>query len=118
MARALRHATLLCALASVLASVPAHAADRPKPGAVYRDGPSGRYLLDGTWHQRPDSGDAGIKQRFQRQRSLSGWTPTSVPSASNAGVFTNESYLGTVHWYRKDFRLPRGSAASKWILRF
>ena len=26
--------------------------------------------------------------------------------------------MGNVHWYRKDFRLPRGSAASKWVLRF
>ena len=41
-----------------------------------------------------------------------------MPSASNAGVFTPESYLGTVHWYRKDFRLPRASRSSKWVLRF
>src|SRR5512134_3271525 len=118
MRRALCHGTLLCALATVLASAPAHAADRPKPGSVYRDGPSGRYLLGGTWHQRPDAADVGIEQRFQRQRDLAGWTRTSVPSASNAGVFTNESYLGTVHWYRKDFRLPRASRLSKWVLRF
>ena len=26
--------------------------------------------------------------------------------------------MGTVHWYRKDFRLPRASRASKWVLRF
>ncbi len=52
----------------------------------------------------------GLAQRFQRQEALTGWTPTTVPSASNAGVFTPESYLGTVHWYRKDFRLPAGVA--------
>ena len=26
--------------------------------------------------------------------------------------------MGSVHWYRKDFRLPRASEASKWVLRF
>jgi len=109
---------LLCALATVVASAPAHAADRPQPGSVYRDGPSGRFLLGGTWYQRPDAADTGIRERFQRSPGLAGWTRTSVPSASNAGVFTNESYLGTVHWYRKDFRLPRASRLSKWVLRF
>jgi beta-glucuronidase len=109
---------LLCALATVVASAPAHAADRPQPGSVYRDGPSGRYLLGGTWYQRSDAADTGIRERFQRSPGLAGWTRTSVPSASNAGVFTNESYLGTVHWYRKDFRLPRASRLSKWVLRF
>jgi len=109
---------LLCALATVVASAPAHAAERPQPGSVYRDGPSGRYLLGGTWYQRPDPADTGIRERFQRSPGLAGWTRTSVPSASNAGVFTNESYLGTVHWYRKDFRLPRASRLSKWVLRF
>jgi len=108
----------LCALAGLAAAVPAHAADRPKPGAIYRDGPSGRYLLGGPWHQRPDPDDSGIVKRYQLQKSLSGWTPTTVPSASNAGVFTPASYVGTVHWYRKDFRLPRASELSKWVLRF
>ncbi|HZO59140.1 MAG TPA: glycoside hydrolase family 2 TIM barrel-domain containing protein [Solirubrobacterales bacterium] len=109
---------LLCSLLVCVAATPAAAADRPKPGSVYRDGPSGRYLLDGEWHQRADPADAGIAQRFQSQESLAGWAPTRVPNASNAGNFSNESYLGTVHWYRKDFRLPRASAVAKWVLRF
>ena len=41
-----------------------------------------------------------------------------MPNASNAGDFSDQSYLGTVHWYRKDFRLPRASKDSKWVLRF
>ena len=49
---------------------------------------------------------------------MPGWAPTTVPNASNAGDFSNASYLGSVHWYRKDFRLPRASEASKWVLRF
>jgi beta-glucuronidase len=109
---------LLCSLVAFVGAAPAGAVDRPKPGSVYRDGPSSRYLLDGTWHHRADPTDVGIQQRFQRQSSLAGWANTTVPNASNAGVFTNESYVGNIHWYRKDFRLPRGSAASKWILRF
>ena len=52
------------------------------------------------------------------QESLAGWAPTTVPNASNAGDFSNASYMGSVHWYRKDFRLPRASEASKWVLRF
>jgi beta-glucuronidase len=109
---------LLCSLLACVAATPAAAADRPKPGSVYRDGPSGRYLLDGRWHHRADPVDAGIAQRLQAQESLAGWAPASVPHASNAGDFSGPSYLGTVHWYRKDFRLPRASEASKWVMRF
>ena len=118
MRRPLPLGILLFVLATLVATAPAQAADKPKPGSVYRNGPSGRYLLGGTWHQRADPQDAGLAQRFQRQEALTGWTPTTVPSASNAGVFTPESYIGTVHWYRKDFRLPRAARSSKWVLRF
>src|SRR5687768_13549022 len=109
---------LLCALIVGVAASPAAAADQPNPGSIYRDGPSRRYLLGGTWHHRADPSDAGVAQRLQRQESLAGWSTTTVPNASNAGNFSNESYIGTVHWYRKDFRLPRASALSKWVLRF
>ena len=118
MLRRLSVAALLCPLAVGAFAVPAQGADRPKPGSLYFNGSSGRYLLDGTWHHRPDPTDSGIEQRFQRQTSLGGWSRTRVPHASNAGNFSPASYLGTVHWYRKDFRLPRASAAAKWILRF
>jgi beta-glucuronidase len=116
--RRIRVAVLFCPLFAGMLAAPAQGADRPKPGALYYSGPSGRYLLDGTWHHRPDPTDTGIAQRLQRQESLAGWSRTSVPHAANAGNFSPESYLGTVHWYRKDFRLPRASATSKWILRF
>jgi beta-glucuronidase len=109
---------LLCALLACIAASPATAADRPKPGSVYRDGPSGRYLLDGTWYHRADPTDVGLAQHLQQQESLAGWATTTVPNASNAGDFSNQSYMGNVHWYRKDFRLPRAAEASKWMLRF
>jgi beta-glucuronidase len=107
---------LWCACLSLPASVPA--ADTPKPKTIYRDGPSGRFLLGGTWHERPDPLDQGIKARFQRASSLAGWKPTRVPDAANAGDFSDQSYMGTVHWYRKDFKAPGAAIDSKWILRF
>jgi beta-glucuronidase len=105
-------------VALLLPAGPASGADRPKAKTIYRDGPSGRYLLSGTWYTRPDPQDQGIKQRLQRGKSLGGWSPTRVPNAANAGNFSNESYIGTVQWYRKDFRAPKGASRSKWIFRF
>jgi beta-glucuronidase len=97
---------------------PAAAADRPKPKTVYRDGPSGRFLVGGVWYTRADPVDQGVKQGFQRTKSLAGWRRTTVPNAANAGDFSVNSYVGSVQWYRKNFKAPRGPADSKWILRF
>jgi beta-glucuronidase len=94
------------------------AVDVPTPGALYRNGPSGRYLLGGPWNLRADPGDQGLKARWQRARSLAGWSPTTVPNAANAGDFSESSYLGSVDWYRKDFRAPHAPHGSRWILRF
>jgi beta-glucuronidase len=105
-----------CALSSL--SAPALAADRPSAGAVYHDGPSGRYLLDGAWYERLDPADEGIQAGWQRSPSLLGWSAANVPKAANAGDFSERSYLGGVYWYRKDFRMPRSPAGSRWILRF
>ena len=96
----------------------AFAADVPSPGALYRDGPSGRYLLGGLWSMRADPGDQGRKARWQRSSSLRGWTGVNVPNAANAGDFSEQSYLGSVYWYRKDFEAPRAPHGSRWILRF
>src|SRR4051794_4942460 len=35
----------------------AHAADKPTAKALYKDGPEGRYLLDGDWLFRLDNAD-------------------------------------------------------------
>ncbi len=74
----------------------AWAADTPKPKTLYRDGPSGRYLLAGNWLLRPDPTDQGLKLGFQKQESTAGWGVTKVPKAVNAGNFSHDSYFGTV----------------------
>jgi len=102
-----------------LASPAAEAADRPTAGALYKEGPSGRYMLGGKWLRRPDPQDNGIQQGFQKQTATDGWTGVTIPHASNAGDFSVESYTGQVHWYRKDFVLPKGASPSdNYIFRF
>src|SRR3954470_2881386 len=86
--------------------------------AVDSDGPSGRYMLQKGWYDRPDPSFSGIHDGFQSVTSLAGWRPGSVPLAANAGDFTPASYTGFVHWYRNDFTLPRGGRGADWVLRF
>ena len=95
----------------------AAASEKPTPGALYHAGPSGRYLLDGTWLFRLDHG-LGTRMRFQDSRSLSGWSAVTVPSAWNAGQPTPAGYAPTVGWYRKDFVLPSSTRRYTWIVRF
>jgi len=50
------------------------------------------------------------------QRSLEGWGPITVPHDFNAAErVTNRSSVG---WYRRDIRLARHDAATRWIVRF
>jgi beta-glucuronidase len=88
------------------------------PAAAYRDGPSGLHLLRTGWYERPDPGFTGIRDGFPTAVSLSGWRPATVPIAANAGDFSATSYLGFVHWYRSDFKLPRGRRGAGWAVRF
>jgi beta-glucuronidase len=111
-------AILLALCAALLLAPAGEAATTPKPGSIYRDGPSGRYLLGGTWLGRPDPNDDGVKQGFQASKSAAGWRRTSVPSASNVGDYSIESYSGTVYWYRRDFKLPRAERDAQWRFRF
>jgi len=108
---------LLC-LSSLVLAPAVQAAYKPKPKTLYRDGPSGRYLLGGTWHERADAADTGVQLGFQTQETLTGWAPTTIPRAVNAGNYSNQSYFGSVHWFRKDFRVPNRAGDLKWILRF
>jgi beta-glucuronidase len=98
---------------------PARAAtsETPTPGALYKSGPSGRYLLGGTWLLRLDHG-VGLRQHFEDSRSSHGWTAVTVPNAWNAGNTTNAGYAPTVAWYRKDFVLPSSAPRYTWIVRF
>jgi beta-glucuronidase len=116
--RGLALGSLCMGFALSFLSAPALGADRPTPGAVYDDGPSGRYLLGDAWYERADPAYEGIKAGWQRSASLIGWTATKVPRAANAGDFSQQSYLGGVYWYRKDFRAPRNPPGSRWTLRF
>ena len=88
----------------------------PTPGALYVDGPSGRFLLGGTWLCRPDDG-VGLRQRFQDSHSTGRWTAVTVPNAWNAGETTAASYAAAVALVPKDFLLP-SSSLDAWIVRF
>jgi beta-glucuronidase len=90
--------------------------ETPKAKALYSYGPSGRYLLGGTWLFRFDRG-RGTSAHFERQGATSGWSRVNVPNAWNASGGGVASYLGTIGWYRKDFRLPGGRGAT-FIVRF
>nr|MDQ3588504.1 hypothetical protein [Actinomycetota bacterium] len=89
--------------------------DSPQRRTLIREGQAGRLLMGGAWYFRLDDSRRG---RFQRQRSLRGWTRVSVPHNWNAkDVTLNKSSVG---WYRKEFKLsrkqmPKGTA---WRLRF
>lgn len=105
-------------LLPLLLAPAAHAADKPTAKTLYADGPDGRYLLGGEWLFRLDNDDQGVKQRFMRQTSRSGWAKTTVPGVWNLGDASNESMSGGIGWYRKDFQLPSSSAALAWAFRF
>ncbi len=110
---------IVIAASTVLVGGPGVAsADVPTAGALYKDGPSGRYLVGGRWLFRLDSADRGIQRGFQRSFSTAGWSPTTVPNAWNATDSSRESMSGTVGWYRKDFTLPSASRAYWWVIRF
>jgi beta-glucuronidase len=100
------------------APAPGYPAQTPKPGALYRTGPTDRYLLGGTWLFRFDAGDQGVKQGWQRNASTAGWTRVSVPNAWNATDQSPQSFAGGVGFYRKDFKLPSAASRFAWIVRF
>jgi beta-glucuronidase len=105
---------------------PVYIPSSPTPGALYRDGQSGRFLLGGAWLFRADPADAGVAGGWwQDVAATDGWSPVSVPNAFNAGDFSTPSMLGSVGWYRRDLTLPSGAFARwvpasdrRWIVRF
>ncbi|MDX6683343.1 MAG: beta-glucuronidase [Solirubrobacteraceae bacterium] len=103
---------------SAAATAAAPSADGITRGTIYEDGPDNRYLLGGAWLFRLDSAGVGLNQRFQRQASTDGWAPTTVPNAWNVGDDSEASMLGTVAWYRKDFKLPDRRSRLDWLVRF
>jgi beta-glucuronidase len=109
---------LLCAVVVALAAAPSALADTPRAKVLYQDGPSGRYLVAGDWHFKLDPADQGLREGWQRQSSLAGWSTVKVPDAWNVGDDSPASMAGSVGWYRKDFSLPDASRALDWALRF
>jgi Glycosyl hydrolases family 2, TIM barrel domain/Glycosyl hydrolases family 2, sugar binding domain/Glycosyl hydrolases family 2 len=105
---------------------PAYAATPPTYGALYRDGPTDRWLLGGTWLQRADPANAGVSAGWYRNvASTGGWSPVSVPNSFNAGDLSTASMNGSVDWYRRDFTVPPKGFASyvparfrSWVIRF
>jgi beta-glucuronidase len=105
---------------------PPYAAQPPTNQVLYQDGQTDRWLLGGTWLSRLDPSDTGVAQGWwQNNPDTTGWTPTGVPSAYNAGDLSNVSWTGYVGWYRRDFTVPVGAfpryvpaAYRHWIIRF
>lgn len=118
-------ALALPAVASAQATSTPYVATPPTPGALYRDGQTGRYLLGGEWLYRADPTGAGLAQQWWRGSSTDGWSPVTVPNSFNAGDFSSASMAGSVGWYRRDFTLPAGAFQTDipatqrhWIVRF
>jgi beta-glucuronidase len=111
---------LLLLLAFALALVPsAQAAGVPPAKALYHDGPTGRYLLNGSdWLVRRDPKNVGRRRHYFGERGTRGWDKVSVPNAWNAKDVSNASMAGSITWYRKDFRAPSASASTAWLLHF
>jgi len=103
--------------AGALAATPS-AIETPSARPHALEGQDERFLLGGAWLVRLDPADTGLAQRLYAQRTTYGWSTTTVPSAWNAGAEDQASFLGSVAWYRKDFRLPSRDRALAWIARF
>lgn len=97
---------------------PSSIVSRPSKRTLYEDGPSGRFLLDGTWLFRGDPNGDGAVQGWQLSGETTGWTATTVPNAWNASDESLASFTGAVGWYRRDFRLPETAKRLMWVVRF
>ena len=119
----MRRLLLASLVALALTPAAAHAAttyavDTPSARPHALEGQDERFLLGGSWLVRLDPPDLGVAQRLYAQSSTDGWTAATVPSAWNARDDGQPSFLGSVAWYRKDFRLPSRDRALAWIARF
>jgi beta-glucuronidase len=109
--------TALSVVAALVIAAPAGAqsiVSTPTPHTLYKTGPSGRYLMGGTWLFKLDNHQSGP----QLDTGTAGWKRVTVPNAWNAGDDTPQSFLGGVGWYRKDFRFPKAGKGLSWVVRF
>ena len=107
----------LALLTALALGGPAQAAPVPEERALYSDAPNGMFLLDRDWTSRSDPRDVGRRQGWQRP-GTTGFRPTTVPDAFNAGDLSRKSFRGSVHWYRASFARPALDGVSQWRLRF
>src|SRR5690242_19448056 len=115
----LRRCLLLSLL--VLVAVPATAlaqGDGLVRKTLYKTGPTGRFLMGGTWLYRPDAAGNGVQQGFATSASTEGWQAVTVPNAWNAKDYSDQSFAGGIGWYRKDFHLPSSARRLSWVIRF
>jgi beta-glucuronidase len=115
----LRRCLLLSLL--VLVAVPATAlaqGDGLVRKTLYKTGPTGRFLMGGTWLYRPDAAGNGVQQGFATSASTEGWKAVTVPNAWNAKDYSDQSFAGGIGWYRKDFHLPSSARRLSWVIRF
>src|SRR5262245_60442939 len=110
-------ALALTVLGLAVAAAPAAAqsvVSTPVPRTLYKDGPSGRFLMNGTWLFKLSNAASGP----QLETGQGGWKHVTVPNAWNAGDDSPQSFLGGVGWYRKDFRFPSNDRSASWVVRF
>ena len=115
---ALAFACVAVAAAILAPAASAQQAAPPNPRPVVRDGPAGRYMLDGQWLLRLDRSDRGAGQHWERRRSTAGWSRITIPNAWNANDRTPSGFIGAPAWYRRDFRLPSRAKGLDWSVRF
>jgi beta-glucuronidase len=109
--------TALSVVAVLALAAPAGAqsvVSTPTPKTLYKTGPSGRFLMGGTWLFKLDNHQSGP----QLDTGSAGWKRVKVPNAWNAGDDSAQSFLGGVGWYRKDFRFPSNAKTASWVVRF
>jgi beta-glucuronidase len=109
--------TALSVVAVLALAAPAGAqsvVSTPTPKTLYKTGPSGRFLMGGTWLFKLDNHQSGP----QLDTGTGGWKQVKVPNAWNAGDDSAQSFLGGVGWYRKDFRFPKAGKGASWVVRF
>src|SRR4051812_25200808 len=90
----------------------------PSNRTIIQDGQKGRFLMDGTWYFRRDDGNQGLGLGFQRQTSLDGWSPVTVPNARNAGDYSDQSDFSGIGSARRGAALPQAARSLSWVLAF
>lgn len=88
----------------------------PRAAPLTQAGQPGRVALGGRWYFRLDDSNAGVRERYMRDRSLKHWRAISIPYDWNgAERKLNRASIG---WYRRELVVPKGSRATSWVAHF